>query len=627
MLRVVHAERPAARLERFDGSQSSAPSAPALAIELQRSQTELAQVVREARLGAAATGPAATDAVQRLQSAVRRVELELPAPALERAALQLFECPPIHGGLFSSYGEMLMGESGGASLAIFVLRVPQLFDPTVFAGFSQLLEAFERLFLVVNLDAASRDLSSEGEVVTGLERSDPLRVVEVFERLTTCEPLERGLSEGRVRIVPVDLLEAARTRFAQEADGGSRASGARTRFDDFLDELAEALDRHEAFVTLVQSALRRAHECLEETRGLLALPALAELPFRLEQAENERGARARAGHALRRLRARARSEWQNEDAFVQLRERLAAELGARAQSLAQELAGPVALTIDDWFASAESVQGLIRGRLLPRVSDALDELARTAERALRAELASPACVESFSPDLARDFREAELVPAELLRAPAEGAAASPEGALLLPLDVEAIPVKPRLVDRLLLRSRARLRRALIGPPEAPASPLSTAQKEQRLGSEARARLRANAEGRVATLLSEAGRRISARSCEATLTAFVGELGARCEHLLSELEAPLAGLEARVDELRSMRARCQDLERACSLGTFSLEEIALRFGRAGGGVLLPPRPRRDGLPAPGARRALPAVGEEEDGQREREPELEDEPAYE
>ncbi len=602
-LRVGHAREPAARLERFDGTTLGAPTPAALLIHLQRSHAELADSARSARARGAPFDPA-----RDLPSAVRRVELELPAPALERAATELFECPPIHGGLFSSYTEMLMGGSGGPSVAVFVLRVSQLFDAQAFSAFEELLESFERLFLVINLDGASRDLSTEGQVVTALERTDPLRVVEVFEKLTTCETLERGLAEGRVRIAPIDLLEAAHARFALESDGSVRGGGGRTRFDDFLDELAETLDGHPAFLTLVASALRRAHELVEETRSIFSLSVLAELPARLDQAELERAAKARKGHALRRLRARERSGWENEKAFIDLRARLIGRASARVPGLLEELAGPLSLTIEDWFASPESVQGLIRGRLAPRAADALGEIQRCVERALREELAAGGVLQTLSPDVERDLAEAGLALAELVAAPSEGAGLPGEVTALLPLDVEAIAVKARFRDRLLLRSAARTRRGLFGPPEAPARSLSTEHKEKRLGKAARTAMRENAMARMGILLGEGARAATGRLCDATMTDFLHRLAGRCERELSELESPLRRLEEQVDELRALRTRSLELERACSVSAFALEEISLRFGRSGQELVLPARPRREALPAGEPLAALPPGAE-------------------
>ncbi len=610
VLRVSHASEPAARLEHFDGSAVEASNMTALQIHLQRSQAELAQATRAAR----ARGEA-FDGARDLPSAARRIELALPADVLERAAAQLIECPPMHGPLFPGYGSMLMGESGGPAVAVFVLRVTQLFDPTALAGFDELLEAFERLFLVVNLDAASRDLASDGEVVIGLERSDPLRVVEVFEKLTASPALERGLAEGRVRIVPLDLLEAARVRIALVAEAAR--SDSRSRFDDFLDELGETFDQHEVFQTFAHSVLRRAHEFLEEARSALEQPALTDLPFRLEQVEGERAARARAGHALHRLRARERRGWESEEAFSALRERLSSRAVARAQEVAQELARPLWGALEDWFASAESVQGLIRGRLAPRIADALAEIDRFAERALREELASPQAFERLSPDIARDLAEARLALGELVRPPAEGAGPGADGYALLPLDVEAIPVKLRLRDRLLFRSRARLRRDLIGPADAATHALPSDVKVRRLAKDARAKVWANADKRAGLTLNEGAHAGCARLWEGMLTAFVRQLAQRVEGELAQLEAPLRELERSVDELRAMRSRVLDFERSCSVAAFALEEISLRFGRAGAELVLPARPRRDALPAGGSRPALPAPEERE--RQESEPE--------
>src|SRR6185436_9009134 len=299
--RVRHGERASARLERFDGSGEVLNDATALPIVLQRAHHELAARARAAQAAGTLFDPA-----RNLQRAVRRVERAGTAEALARAALELVECPPIHGPLFGGYAEMTIGEPDHARAGVFVVRASQLCDGAVFDGIEELLSTFERLVLVLNLDEAARELSPGGEAVPSPEREDPARLLAAFEELSTAEPMVRAIRSGSVVVLALDLLEAARARLG--APGVLAPPGrSRARFDDLEAELIRSLDAHEAFGALARSALRRAEELQAEAGELAQTPGLAELRSRRDAAEHERAGLERARAARARLAAPASS--------------------------------------------------------------------------------------------------------------------------------------------------------------------------------------------------------------------------------------------------------------------------------------------------------------------------------
>jgi len=603
--RVGHAPEPGAALVRFDGTSERVPEQASLRLALQRVHADLAQAARATRAKGENFEPA-----RHLRGAVRRVDRQLASEHLERTSVELVECPALTGPLFQTYSSMLVGESDGARAALFVARASQLCDDGVLFGFDQLLELFERVLVVVNLDGRAKDLDPTGALVPGAEGEDPLRLLEAFETLTTAPELGRALHDGRVRLIALDALEAARARLAGEEE--SAAAGAGLRLSDLLSELSERLDGHSAFRTFVHSALRRAGEALEETHELLVTPGLAELPRAEERAEAERAARERIDQALRRLASRARRTWESEGLFVALRERLGAKLAQRGQELARELAPSLAATIEDWFSNSESVRELMQNRLAPRVAGAQADLARFADAAVRAQLAEPALLASLSPELKRDLGEARVDLAALLRPAAEAQAPAPQTQPPLPLDVEKIPVRARLGERLTMRSEAEVRRALFGPPELPGLVLSSADKEKRLGRAAQSAMRKSAEARAATALAERAKACTAQRQEATLTAFVSALEQHVQRELARLERPLRELAARVEELRALNASTRALEQAAAGLGSALEELTQRFpvaAAAAPAATLVPQPRRAPSEArPPARRAsgIPAA---------------------
>ncbi len=590
LLRAAHAREEVVALQRFDGSFETLADPGSLRVVLQRAQGELVASVRAARARGEAFDPA-----RHLLSAVRRVQRALPAEPLARAALELVESPSVHAPLFPSYAEMLIGEPDHARAAVFVLRAAQLADEAAFDGIEELLGTFERVVLVLNLDERARELSRAGELVASLEREDPARLIAAFEELSTCEPLVRALRAGRVPVLALDLLEAARARL-HGAEGGTGGS-ARARFEDLERELSGALDDHPALHALVHSALRRAGELAGELAELAETPGLSELVRQRDAAESARAALASVRAALERLAGRARALWESEDLFDGLRARLASLCGVRAAELARALEAPLTRALEDWFADGTSLAELLDTRLAPRLEAARAELVRAAERALREELKRASGTDVLSATARADLEQARVPLAELFAPCLARVRAAPEPVELRPLDVEAIPVRPKLGQRLTWRAASEVRRQLFGAPEAPARPLTSAEKARRLGSEARTAMQRSLVQRARGILAEEARRAARALDEALLTAFTDELAARVARELERLSEPMCEREARVAELSALAKALGGLAPASTRVRLALAELAERF-----------EPGTELVPAARATRASPALRE-------------------
>lgn len=578
LLRARHAEEESAQLLRFDGTLEAVPDPDALRLLLQRSHGELVTRVREVRAAGEAFDPA-----RHHQGAVRRVERARPAGPLASGALELVECPPIHGPLFPSYAEMMIGEPDHARAAVFVVRAAQLCDDAVFDGIEELLAAFERLILVVNLDERGRELSRAGELAASPEREDPARLVAAFEEFSTCDALVRAVRAGRVPVLALDLLEAARTRLHGAEEGPAVSPRQRTRYVDLARELAQGLDRHEAFLALGASALRRAGELLEEGREQAGTPLLAELVRSREALERELAAQLRVRAALEQLGARERARWEVEELFEGLRAALVSRGLARARELADELQPRLARALEDWFADGSSLQALLEQAFEPRLASARTELARSAERALREEL-EPAAVTRLSEAVRNELAAARFDLGALLARSAARLRLSLPPAPLRALDLSAIPVRPRLGQRLTWRGAADVRRALFGPPEAPDAPISSADKARRLGDEARAAMGASVAERVRAMLEEEAHRLARALDEALLATFAEDLRAAVERELARLAEPTRVLAARLESLGASHDALAALAPACARAQGGLADLAERLGPSG--VLVP-----------------------------------------
>jgi len=587
--------RESALVTAFDGSTRAPADPAALRLALAHAHAELAVRVRAVRAAGEVFDPP-----RHLPQAPRRVERTLPAPALARAALELVECPPIHAPLLASYGETWLGEPERARAAVFVVRAAQLADDTVFDGIEELLERFQPLFLVLNVDARARELGPDGELVPAREASEPAALVSAFERLSTAGPLARAIERGSVPVFALDCLAAAAAR----RHGVEEPAGPSARFADLARALAGVLDEHEALQALCASALRRAGELGAEARELAATPLADELARRSAEGTRAEATLARRLEALERLGARERARWETAPFFDELGARLDAATLARARALAQELGAPFARAIEDWFASGASLAELIATGLLPRLDAARAELARAGARVLAAQLAPGSDLAERAARMAEELAPAGLALDELLGAAAEGlAGVAPVArpAALRVLDVEAVPVRARLGQRLTWRSAADVRRALLGPPEAPARALASRDKHARLGDEGREALRRSAGARALAILEEEARAHARTLASELVTRFLAELARAVERERARAAEPRRVLAARLGELAAQGTALAALGPAGARAAEHLGELERRF--AARDVLVPatraaaPAARAERVPEP------------------------------
>lgn len=570
VLRARHGGAPRATLQAFDGSTRSLEDPGALRLVLQRAHAELVARVRAVRAGGEPF-----DAARHLPEALRRVERTLAAPQLASGALELVECPSIHGPLFPSYAETMIGEPDHARAGVFVVRAAQLADDAVFDGIEELLSAFDPLILVVNLDERGRELSAAGELAPSPEREDPARLIAAFEELSICEPLARAVRSGRVPVLALDLLDAARARLHGAEEGPSAPGRTHARFTDLARELASVLDSHEVFRALVASATRRALELADELREEAETPLLATLARERAALARERAALEAVCGALERLGARPREAWESEELLDHLRARLVARIAEEAGSLATALEASLARAVEDWFADGTSLQELLAVGLGPRIEAARVQLVHVGERVLRDERKDAAAARPLSAEVRGELDAARLVLAELTARAAEATRVRLEAPAFRAVDVEAIPVRPRLGQRLTLRGASDVRRALLGPPEAPERPLASAEKARRLGPEARAVLVRSATERARTILAEEGRRLAAELFQGFVAAFLRELETRVAAETARHAGPLAELGARLAERAALEESLAALAPACGRAAHALEELAAR----------------------------------------------------
>ncbi len=572
MVYVSHSDSLRFIVTRYNGDTQHFTDPTALRMEINRAHGELADRIREVERKEETFDPAV-----HFPKAIRRVDVKVPAGELEQSGAVLVDTPGLYARMKFGYDQMTRDFRNAAACAIFVVKSDNLFLEQVFNEFSQLLELFSRIFLVVNLDSSKRDLKPDGSLVPSLEREDPLRIIEAFENLAMSAPLKAAADEGRLRIYPVDLLHAASRRILEKRGGAKEDEQfeGEASFETFIEDLTEYLNSTEYLVAFLSDSLRRATSLLGEVAELFDHSALAELSERVRRLERDHElATARKG-ALARL-----CEFTWSEAFADLQSDLEALAREWARGVELETAGRLDEELEDWFESDESVQALLDGRLTLVLQDHREALGNQLVKALSERVSRGAAGIAIPERVQGDLLTARIHLDDLGRqslAPPEPAAL--RSSIAAPFTAESIPVKRAVFwDWFLFRSKSVVRRRLFGPAERPALAVPADVKERRLGDGAVDALRDRLAEYSASFFPACLREL----CELILGDYAQATGRRViEQLEAERDkqtAELTILDGRLRDHRSVLERLGELERQVDESSEAVSRLSSEYGR-------------------------------------------------
>lgn len=562
MVYVSHHEQRELRVTRYDGQEEVFADPADLRKALARAHADLAEKIR-ARGDAEET----FDPAFHFPEAIRRVDLGVPAGALWRSGAVLVDTPGLYARMRFGYDRMTREFRNSAACAVFVVKTDNLFLEQVFEEFGRLLDLFSRVFLVVNVDSTKRDLLPDGTLSPSLEKGDPAKVVETFEKLSMDAPLRAAYLDGKLKIYPVDLLRAASRRLKTGADGAPDAETA--DFERFRDDLTTYLNSNEYLRAFLTDSLKRGEALLRESALLTEMGPVRELAGRVKSLLAEREA-ARA--TAERVASVERLDW--KAAFSGLRARLAEATAPRRQEIGGKTADAVAGLLDRWLASDEGLPGLsaslsallasARREGAPVVVAALKQAAATGAGA-RLPFEAKTTLADLGIDLDAVARKA-LDKADPLAGPAPASGA---------LDLSAVPVKRGFLDLLLLRSAKRVRAAVFGPSDAPAASVSAAVKGKRIGPPGREALRRALAARVEADVPAMFDALLDRAVADHAPAVTGTVLPAVEARKSAATTALADAERRLAEVHDVVTSLQALRRAMDDGAAAVAALAVK----------------------------------------------------
>ena len=578
MVYLSHAAERQFDVTRYSGRTERFSDPAALHMYINRAHVDLADRIRAAEERGEDFDPSL-----HFPDAIRKVDVRLPAGELEQSGAVLVDTPGLYSRMKFGYDRMTRDFRDTASCAIFVVKSDNLFLEQVFEEFEDLLDLFSRIFLVVNLDTSKVDLSPDGSLVPSLEREDPLRIIDAFESLAMSAPLKAAAEEGRLRIYPVDLLQAAHGRLSDDNGEGLVPTQGQANFDAFLGDLTEYLNSTDYLIAFLGDSLRRARTLLDDTDRLLSDEQITVLRNEAESLDSERQDTQRRRQAVQRL---LDHPWRQ--AFLDLDEKLAPTVRDRSRRAAEDTERAIDQTIDRWFGSDASLQTLVDDELVPALRRHQEALVEFVSTTLGEEVTAGTAGILLPTDVSADLYAAGVdlndIGKQCLGALDGDTAVRP---IARPLGITQIPIRRRLIDWLFLRSTGRMRTRLFGDDENPSLRIPIDVKDRRIGKEGRIALRRELDlykGRFFhETVQHVHRILVGRYGDAAVEAMLGSLKQRDVALNTKLDSVIGRLMGHRKVLAHLSTLRAGMERAST----SVNDLSSEYGSTEPAMLIKP----------------------------------------
>lgn len=568
---VRHGEKSTIRLTRYNGRETNTDKV-GMEVLIDDSHSNLADRIRRAEEQGREFDPGLD-----YPEAIRRIDIGLAAKELNESGIVLVDTPGLYSRMKFGYDLMTREFRNSAACAVFVVKTDNLFLEQVFQEFNDLLGLFSRVFLVVNIDSSKRDLRPDGSLQPSLESQSPQKIIDAFQSLTMSAALRRASQEGRLKIYPIDLLNAASRHLQigsadeqdavpEEAKGGKQAeptvqpiqSERPNDFGAFLEDLTEYLNSSDYLFDLMNDSFRQGDDLRDEMSRHCSADSVVR--FR-EQQRHLQAEAEEVDEQLLAVKKLAQFDW--EEAFEDAHADARRESSRFAEEIREELQKSMLVGIDDWFETEDCLADLVGKTWQRRMEELQKQIGEKTAALIRNTLDTSSGGARPSPEFVIALDRVRLSLHDVYRHSIQSfnASAAPTGECAIQLDAESIPVNRTFWDRILFRSRAKVRRRLLGTNNANA--IAPQKKRKRLLPEGKAALEKCAETHLKSILP----RVPARSSKDFLQTYIQQFKKNFARLLqsrkAELDAAKQNLEARIQANERISKTFENLDAAIS----------------------------------------------------------------
>ncbi|MCF6313621.1 MAG: dynamin family protein [Verrucomicrobiales bacterium] len=594
LVNISYSEKPEYFATRYDGTQKEFKDQEDLHASIQRAHVELTFKLREIEGQGKSFDP-----VVHMPKAYRKIDIKLAAPELATSSAVLVDTPGLYSRMKFGYDQMTRDFRNSAACAIFVVKSDNLFLEQVFEEFTELLDLFSRIFLIVNLDTRKKDLNSDGELVPSLEKKDPQKIIDAFRNLSMSAPLKEAVDDGRLRIYPVDLLSAASTRILankkkeknQQVDEKvtsetkvevevkkklpsavenaiANSSTKREvvtvvskpavqpakptqstfssddledlqsveRFEKLHTDLVEFLNSNDYLKSFLVDSVRRGSSLLNSIQGIVKNPSFAEIKKDMEKLESDKRILERERKVIEQV---VTKDWHDHSKV--LKEDFADKIKSSAEKVEKTSKSDLEEILDQWWKGDSSLQDLRDQKIRPYFESVTQSYASDLGDFFISKTANRNAGLNISHTLIGDLKIVDIDLQSLVSKAQETAQVTPLQ-YEFDLDVASIPVKRRFLDWILFRGARRMRSDVFGGEDQADQAIPAGVKEKRLGEPAREVLLQQCEKAFAAIWSSQTEDLSQQIVTQYVDALAGEISVKSESKKVENQKQIAEKE-------------------------------------------------------------------------------------
>ena len=574
---VRHGDKASIKLTRYNGRETATEDKNVMEVLINDSHSNLADRIRTVEEAGREFDPGLD-----YPEAIRRIDIDLTAHELNDSGTVLVDTPGLYSRMKFGYDLMTREFRNSAACAVFVVKTDNLFLEQVFEEFNDLLGLFSRVFLVVNIDSSKRDLRPDGTLQPSLESQDPQKIIDAFKLLSMSAALRTAAKDGRLKIYPIDLLNAASQHLLAANEAGENLSGQPagsagrpSDFQAFLSDLTEYLNSSDYLFELMNDSFRQGDLLREEILRNCEADSIQEF---VQQQRRLRTEIDEVDEQLKATRSLANFDW--EKAFEGTHADVEQEATRFAREVKVDIQKSLQSGIENWFETSDCLGDLVEKTWQSRMSDLQKQVAEKVADTVKNVLDSSSGGARPTPEVVIALDRIRLSLRDVYKNSISVLNELPKvSECAIELDVNDIPVNRTFWDRIFFQSQAKVRRRLLGAPGDLKNEVPAAKKRKRLIPDGKAAMEKVVEDQLEAILPGVPNRCSRDYLKRYIEQFKKDFVDVLKKREAELDSTKQSLENRIKANDRIAGAFDSLDQAVEGLESDMEELKNKFLRA------------------------------------------------
>ncbi len=611
---VRHGDRPTIKLTRYNGRETATEDKNVMEVLINDSHSNLADRIRTVEEAGREFDPGLD-----YPEAIRRIDIDLTAHELNDSGTVLVDTPGLYSRMKFGYDLMTREFRNSAACAVFVVKTDNLFLEQVFEEFNDLLGLFSRVFLVVNIDSSKRDLRPDGSLKPSLESQNPQKIIDAFQLLSMSAALRTASKDGRLKIYPIDLLNAASQHLlaangqsdqvneiaqavldtvkpeaeaaaendaeaAGDSESGaeaeSEATGAEEEasaesedgavalkprkgrpndFQAFLSDLTEYLNSSDYLFELMNDSFRQGDSLREEMLRNCEADSIQEFVSQQKRLRNDI---EEIDEQLKAAKSLASFDW--DKAFEGTHADVEQETTRFAKEVKEDLQKSLQSGIENWFETSDCMGDLINKTWQGRFEELQKQIAEKVAGSVKNVLDSSSGGARPTPEVVIALDRVRLSLRDVYSTAISSLNELPKVAeCSIDVDVNEIPVNRTFWDRIFFQSQAKVRRRLLGASGELKNEVLPNKKRKRLLPDGKAALESIVEDQLQGILPGIPNRCSRDFLKVYVEQFKKDFSALLTKRETELDENKQQLQSRIEANDRISGAFESLDGAIS----------------------------------------------------------------